>query len=127
NTRHHATNIESLFINNSIINIIQYFLSHYVYVIVDTAPVSLVTDTLLIANHSDLTLYVSRANYLDKRMLNIPKELYHDGKIKNMAFVVNDVDFARGYGYGYGYGYVYGEDHEKSLWEKIKKYFKNKK
>ena len=43
-------------------------------------------------------MYVVRANYLDKRMLAIPKELYQDKRLKNMAMVVNDVDFTKGYG-----------------------------
>lgn len=83
-------------------DVIKYARDHYDYILVDTAPVSLVTDTLLIAHNADLTLYVSRVNYLDKRLLQVPRELYLDGKLKNLAAVVNDVDFARGYGYGYG-------------------------
>src|SRR5690606_40621567 len=59
-------------------NIIQYAREHYDYILVDTAPVGLVTDTVLIAEHADMTIYVMRANYLDKRLLNIPKELYEE-------------------------------------------------
>ena len=44
----------------------------YDYVIADTAPVSLVTDTLTISHFADATLYVTRANKLDKRMLEFP-------------------------------------------------------
>ena len=85
-------------------DIVKYGKEHYDYVIVDTAPVSLGTDTLLIANQADITMYVVRANYLDKRMLAIPKDLYREDRLKNMAMVINDVDFSKGYGYGYGYG-----------------------
>src|SRR5690606_29258621 len=60
----------------------------YDYVIVATARVSMVTDPLLIAEHANMTLYVTRANYLDRRLLNIPKELYEGGKWKIMAVVV---------------------------------------
>jgi len=80
----------------------------YDYIVVDTAPVNLVTDTLLISKYADMVLYVSRANYLDKRMLVVPQKLYEEKKLPNMAFVLNDTDMKRGYGYGYGYGYGNG-------------------
>ncbi len=89
----------------------------YDYIIVDTAPVSLVTDTLLIAKYADMFLYVTRANYLDKRMLEIPKNLYSEKRLPNMAILLNGVDNAFGYGYGYGYGY--GQEEEKKAWWKV--------
>lgn len=76
----------------------------YDYIIVDTAPVSLVTDTLLIAKHADTFIYVARANFLEKRMLDIPNGLYRDQKLPNMCMLLNDTDSSKGYGYGYGYG-----------------------
>ena len=79
----------------------------YDIVIVDTAPVNLVTDTLLIAKYADMFMYVVRANYLDKRLLQVPQELYNEKKLPNMAIVLNDTDPKRSYGYGYG-GYGYG-------------------
>ena len=99
-----APNPSELLMNGRFEDIVKYGKEHYDYVIVDTAPVSLVTDTLLIANQADITMYVVRANYLDKRMLAIPKDLYRENRLKNMAMVINDVDFSKGYGYGYGYG-----------------------
>ena len=78
--------------------------SQYDYIVVDTAPVSLVTDTLLIAKHADTFIYVARANFLEKRMLNIPSTLYKDNKLPNMCILLNDTDSTKGYGYGYGYG-----------------------
>jgi tyrosine-protein kinase Etk/Wzc len=75
----------------------------YDFVIADTAPISLVTDTLLIANFADIFLYVARANFLDKKMLVVPRKLYEEKKLPNMAIVLNDTDSERGYGYGYGY------------------------
>jgi tyrosine-protein kinase Etk/Wzc len=75
----------------------------YDFVIADTAPMSLVTDTLLISEFADIFLYVARANFLDRKMLIIPKMLYNEKKLPNMAIVLNDTDSERGYGYGYGY------------------------
>ncbi len=77
----------------------------YDYIVVDTAPVNLVTDTLILGDKADLFLYVIRANYLDKRLLTVPEELHENKRLSNMAIVLNDTDLKRGYGYGYGYGY----------------------
>lgn len=77
----------------------------YDYIIVDTAPVSLVTDPLLIAHFADAFIYVVRANYLDKRLLQVPEQLYQEQKLPNMSILLNDTDVSKGYGYGYGYGY----------------------
>ena len=93
----------------------------YDYIIVDTAPVNLVTDTLLVSKYADMFLYVSRANYLDKRMLNVAQTLYNEKKLVNMAIILNDTDMTRGYGYGYGYGYgnAYVETIKKPWYKRI--------
>jgi tyrosine-protein kinase Etk/Wzc len=76
--------------------------SEYDYIVVDTAPVSLVTDTLLISKNADTFVYVVRANYLDKAFLRTPESLYKEGKLPNMCVLLNDTDTKNGYGYGYG-------------------------
>jgi tyrosine-protein kinase Etk/Wzc len=76
----------------------------YDYIIVDTAPVSLVADTLLVAKNADTFVYVMRANVLEKRMLSIANTFYREKKLPNMCLVLNDTDSTKGYGYGYGYG-----------------------
>jgi tyrosine-protein kinase Etk/Wzc len=78
--------------------------TQYDYIIVDTAPVSVVADTILIAKYADCFVYVFRANYLGKRMLSIPNSLYKENKLPNMCLLLNDSDTKKGYGYGYGYG-----------------------
>ena len=94
--------------------------SHYDYIVVDTAPVNLVTDTLLIAKYADMFMYVVRANYLDKRLLVVPQTLYNEKRLPNMAIVLNDTDPKRSYGYGYGgYGYGYLTDEKKPWYKKI--------
>lgn len=89
----------------------------YDYIIVDTAPVSVVTDTVLIAKNADAFIYVVRANYLDKRMLHIPEMFYNQKKLPNMSLVLNATDVVRK-GYGYGYGYGYGVQEEVKPWYK---------
>lgn len=83
---------------------------HFDLILVDTAPTILVTDTLLIADLVDASLYVTRAEVSEKRLLEHVDSLHKQGKLKNMGLVVNDVKrgSTRGYGYGYGYGYNYG-------------------
>ncbi len=80
----------------------------YDYVIVDTAPTILVTDTMLISQLADATIYLVRANYTEKNLLNFSKGLFESGKLKNVAYVLNSVDTQKSYGYGYNYGYNYG-------------------
>jgi capsular exopolysaccharide synthesis family protein len=90
--------------------------SQYDYIIVDNSPVSMVTDTLLIAKNADCFIYVARANFLDKRLLAIPNKLYNEQKLPNMCLLLNDTDSRKGYGYGYGYGY--GKSMERKVWYK---------
>ena len=62
-----------------------------------------VSTVVLIAKYADMFVYVTRANYLDKRMLNVAQTLYREKNLPNMAMVLNDTDMAKGYGYGNGY------------------------
>lgn len=84
----------------------------YDYIIVDTAPTILVTDTMLISHLADTNVYIVKANFTEKSLLEFSKELNETGKLKNMAYVVNSVGSSksRGYGYNYGYGYGYSEE-----------------
>ena len=76
--------------------------SSYEYIIVDTAPVGIVTDTLLISKFSDVTIYVVRAHQLPRKMLNIPCELMQNKRLPNMSVLLNGTHGYKGYGYGYG-------------------------
>lgn len=89
------------------------------YIIVDTAPTLLVTDTLLISELADVTLFVLRANKSDKKLLKYSAELSETGRIKNMAYVLNDVKQNSQDGYNYGHEYGYGEASSKPWYKKI--------
>lgn len=93
----------------------------YDYVIVDTAPSMLVADTFLISKYADLILYVTRAGYTEKKLLNFAVDAQNDGKLHDVSFVINDVKTAN-FGYGNKYGYAYGQS-KPSLWERFKKSF----
>lgn len=80
----------------------------YDFVIVDTAPTLLVTDTTLIANLADLIVFVIRANHTDKKLLHFINELKALKKINNAGIVLNNVGEQKGYGYSYSYKYNYG-------------------
>lgn len=78
----------------------------YQYVIIDTAPLLLVTDTFTITKYSDLILYVTRADFSSKSLIEFAEDSKAEGKIKNVAFVLNDIKKDNfGYGNKYGYGY----------------------
>ena len=95
------------------------------YVILDTAPVGMVTDTLLIGHVADLSVYVCRADYTRKNEYTLINELIDGNKLPNLCTVINGLDLKRkkygyyygygkygkyyGYGKRYGYGYGYGE------------------
>ena len=83
--------------------------NEYDYVIVDTAPSMLVTDTLLISKYSDVVLYVIKADYTDKKLLEFTKEAVSDGKLSNVALVLNNVG-VNNFGYGNKYGYSYSKE-----------------
>lgn len=97
-----------LLTNGRLKKLIEEAKKEYDYVVVDTAPTILVTDTMLISSLADATVYIARANYTEKNLLKFSKELSEIGKLKNMAYVINSVGAGKSYGYGYNYGYNYG-------------------
>lgn len=90
----------------------------YDYIIVDTAPAMLVADTFLINKYADLTLYVIRAGYTERKLLDFAAAAKRDGKLTEVSFVLNNVKEAN-FGYGNKYGYAYGEK-TPGFWEKLK-------
>ncbi|WP_279120712.1 GumC family protein [Bacteroides acidifaciens] len=98
------------------------------YVILDTAPIGMVTDTLLIGRVADLSVYVCRADYTRKAEFTLINELAENNKLPNLCIAINGLDlqkkkygyyygygkYGKYYGYGkrYGYGYGYGETHK---------------
>jgi len=87
----------------------------YDYIVVDSAPVIAVSDTLLISNYVSQVIYVTKAGYTEKRILEVPIQLMKEGKFPNLAFVVNAVKNSD-LGYGGKYGYGYGVK-EKKWWQ----------
>lgn len=93
----------------------------YDYIILDTAPLMLVTDTFLFADMADATIYVARSGYTEKELIAFANKNIDQKKIKNVGFVLNDV--AKDYfGYGNKYGYGYGAK-EKGFFERLRERF----
>ena len=90
--------------------------TEYDYVIVDTAPLMVVSDTLLISEYADQILYVVRADVTELKVLEFPLKLHKEGKLNGLAFVVNGVKESN-LGYGGKYGYGYGENLKKKWWK----------
>ncbi|MGY5354875.1 GumC family protein [Wenyingzhuangia sp. IMCC45467] len=107
-------NPAELLLNKRLNKMFEELKEQYDYIIVDTAPVNLVTDTLMMSKHADMFVYVARANYIDKRMLELSEKLYREKRLPNMAMLINGMDHERVYGYGvYGYGgYGYPDEEE---------------
>lgn len=110
---------------------IQQLKQHFDYVILDTAPIGMVTDTQLIARVADLSVYVCRSNYTAKSEFKLINELQQDGKLPHLCVLINGIDMNKretgsyygygkygkyghyGYGKKYGYGYDYGYGQKK--------------
>lgn len=74
----------------------------YDYIVLDTAPVGMVSDTFSLVRVSDATVYVCRAKYSTMREVNFINDIYHDYRMKKLSVVVNGTASKKGYGYGYG-------------------------
>lgn len=98
-------NPAELLSKNNLDKAIEYLKEKYDYILLDTAPVGLVTDTLVIARVADACVYVCRADYTAKRALDYVNTLYAENKLKNMCIVLNGIDMSsHKYAYYYGYG-----------------------
>lgn len=109
-------------------------------IVIDTAPVGLVSDAFTLSQYADATIYVIRQRYTFKRQINFIDELYRKQKLPKMGILVNDfisegtrgyygygaAKYGYGYGYGYGTGSGYGESYyvsegkKKTLYKRIK-------
>ena len=99
-------NPSELLMNGRMKELLDSVVDHYDYIIVDTAPLMVVTDTLLISEHANQILYVTRAGLTELKVLDYPLKLHKEGKLKGLSFIVNGVkDSNLGYGGKYGYGY----------------------
>lgn len=79
-----------------------YLRQHYDYIVVDSAPVGMVSDTFSIARVSDATLYVCRANYSKRDSIRYAESIVSQNRLKKVSLIINGTQTQTGYGYGYG-------------------------
>ena len=90
-------------------------------VIVDTAPVGMVSDAMTLSKYVDSTLYLVRQGHTFKKQIGLIDEFYLGNKLPKVSIIINDVKMKPGYGYygygryGYGYGYGYGSYYEEEV------------
>ncbi|MBL7743616.1 MAG: polysaccharide biosynthesis tyrosine autokinase [Chitinophagaceae bacterium] len=90
---------------------------HFSVIVIDTAPVGMVSDALTLSKFADCTLYLVRQGHTFKKQIVLIDELYKESKLPKVSIVINDVKNKPGYGYygygryGYGYGYGYGSSY----------------
>ena len=87
------------------------------FIILDTPPIGLVTDAIILAEHSNINLFVARQHYSEIDMIKQLNGYYRDKKLNNLSIVFNDVQ--NGDGYGYGYGYFEDETNSKGILSRV--------
>ena len=118
-------NPTELVARDSLVKAIEILKEKFDYIILDTAPIGMVTDTQIISRVADASIYVCRADYTPKAGYSYINELSRGHKLPNLCTIINGVDmndkknsYRYGYGkygkyYGYGYGYGYGQESNK--------------
>ena len=101
-----AQNPSELLLSDRLAELFEELKSRYDYILVDSAPVLSVTDSLLLEKYTDHVLYVTKSKSTERKVLEFPLNLHKEGKFRNLSFVVNGVKETNlGYGGKYGYGY----------------------
>lgn len=108
-------NPAELLLENKVTELFGYLKKHYDAVVIDTAPVGMVSDAMTLSKFADCTLYIVRQGHTFKKQIILIDEFYEQSRLPKISIVINDVKLKPGYGYygygryGYGYGYGYGQ------------------
>ena len=112
-----------LLLNESVAPLFDVLRSKYDYIIVDTAPVGLVTDAFILNRYTDKSIYIVRQRHTLKKQLDFIKDIFINERLNDLGIVINDVKtggkYGSGYGYGENYNYVYGQEAKKKWWKSI--------
>jgi capsular exopolysaccharide synthesis family protein len=105
-------NVADLLLSEKLPAFIETLKQHYQYIVIDSAPVGLVTDAFILGRYSNIVVYVVRQNHTIKRQLENLNEIYKTGRFSNLCIVFNDIRAGAKYGPGYqnykAYDYSYG-------------------
>jgi capsular exopolysaccharide synthesis family protein len=105
-------NASELIVSKYLKEIFDFGREHFDYVIVDTPPVGLITDALVMMKSADVTLFVMNTKFAKKQIVTIFEEIVQTNKLQDFALILNGVKRKKSgyyYNYGYGYGYGYGD------------------
>lgn len=131
-------NPSELILSKKMEELIEKLKDEYDYIVIDSPPIGLVSDSYDLLKFVDATLYITRYNYSERNFLKVVDAKYKEEEITNVGIVLNDFQVKMGYGYGYGneygygvnygYGYGYGYFEEDEYYEnnwvgKIKRFF----
>ncbi len=111
-------NPSEMLLDPKLTELFDYLRTHFDLVIMDTAPVGMVSDALTLSKFADATLYIARQGHTYKKQVGLIDEFYRQGKLPKISLILNDVKMKSGYGYygygryGYGYGSGYFDDEE---------------
>jgi tyrosine-protein kinase Etk/Wzc len=123
-------NPAELLLDQRVEDMFVYLRQHFDIVVVDSAPVGMVSDAMTLSKFADSTLYLVRHRHTFKKQVALIDEFYQQNKLPKVSIIINDVKMKAGYGYygygryGYGYGYGYGSYYEEetppqNIFEKI--------
>jgi len=101
-------NPSELLVTTQFDELIEELKKEYEYIILDTPPIGLVTDAMILLKMADVGLIVTRANYSKKSFINNIERFSSEHKLTNLGFILNGMESNKRQGYGYGYGYGYG-------------------
>lgn len=117
-----SKNPADLLLNENMPPLFDVLKKRYDYVVIDTAPVGLVTDAFILSKFADSAVYVIRQRHTLKKQLDFLNDVYMNRRLDNLGLIINDVKtggkYGSGYGYGQNYNYVYGGDARKKWWRK---------
>lgn len=111
-------NPSELLLDPSVDKLFAWLKDRFDMIVIDTAPIGMVSDAMTLGKYADTTLYIVRQNYTFKKQVALIDEFYREQKLPKMSVVINDVKVKPGYGYygygryGYGYGHGYGSYYE---------------
>lgn len=123
-------NPNELLLSKRMQDLVSYLRQNFDYVIMDTSPIGIISDTYILIPYSDIQLYVTRASYSTKKSLRVLHNAINNGRIKHPYIILNNVNMTSGaysyrhygyYGYtsrktyGYGYGYGYSRDNDGNI------------
>ncbi|MEQ1675579.1 MAG: polysaccharide biosynthesis tyrosine autokinase [Chitinophagaceae bacterium] len=114
-------NPAELLLDTRLDEMFEWLQTNFDIVLVDTAPVGMVSDAMTLSKFADCTLYLVRQGHTFKKQVGLIDEFYQEGKLPKVSIIINDVKLKPGYGYygygryGYGYGYGYGSYYEEEV------------